>query len=139
MGVTKHRKKHKEKANQRKNAIALQKVQYKKFMQKQIEAIQAQIAANQSTNINAAIAADSESTAPDFLKLGGLRDISAAIPGMPVFGDTAIQETVTPHYDTPEHGESDIVEFIDMPVGDVGDPVSESVTIDTDSTSTSNE
>ena len=78
MGVTKHRKKHKEKVNQRKAAVLLAKAQYKKFMMKQIEAIQAQMAAGQSTAVDAglnpndtAVITDGIGT-PDILGLGDI-------------------------------------------------------------------
>jgi len=52
MGVSKHRKKHKEKVKLRKEKIIQQKNMYKKFMQKQMAAIQEQMANKQSTAVN---------------------------------------------------------------------------------------
>ncbi len=52
MGNVTHRKNHKKKLAARKNKIQQQKNMYKKFMDKQIAAIQEQIRNKQTTNID---------------------------------------------------------------------------------------
>lgn len=75
MAVSKHRKKHKAKVKARSEKVQQQKNMYKKFMQKQIAAIQEQMKNNQSTAVNIGT--------PDGHINDTAVDIKTTVPGQP--------------------------------------------------------